>query len=154
MFILSLAKTLDAHQVDYAIVGGYAIALHGAVRGTIDVDLVINFSERDFIKAETVFKELGLESKLPLSAKQVFHFREEYIQNRNLIAWSFYSQKNPLHSVDVIITKDRRKIQVKEIPLGDVKLKIASIPDLIAMKSNTGRAQDRADVKALKELLK
>ena len=45
MFLIRLVRALDKHKVDYAIVGGYAVALHGAIRGTVDVDLVLGFSE-------------------------------------------------------------------------------------------------------------
>ena len=40
VFLLKVASTLNKSQVPYAIVGGQAVALHGAVRGTIDIDLI------------------------------------------------------------------------------------------------------------------
>jgi hypothetical protein len=39
MFIETVSKALSDHNVSYAVVGGYAVALHGAVRGTIDVNI-------------------------------------------------------------------------------------------------------------------
>lgn len=41
MFIHDVCSTLDSEKIPYAIVGGYAVALHGAVRGTIDIDIAI-----------------------------------------------------------------------------------------------------------------
>jgi len=41
MFILRVIEALKGHRVAYAIVGGYAVALHGAVRGTVDIDIIV-----------------------------------------------------------------------------------------------------------------
>jgi hypothetical protein len=154
MFILRLAAALDQAKVDYALVGGYAVALHGAVRGTIDVDLAIHFTESSFVAAEKALQKLGLEPRLPVRAKEVFAFRKEYVANRNLIAWSFYNPKAPIEIVDVLLTEDALKIQSVPIKVGKQTLKVASIPDLIRMKKASGRAQDLADVDALSRILK
>jgi hypothetical protein len=154
MFLIRLVSALEKSDVDYAVVGGYAVALHGAVRGTVDIDLAIRFSEEDFVKAEKVFKSLGLESRLPVGGAQVFKFRKEYIENRNLVAWSFYNPKHPVEAVDVIITYDRAKMQTKNVQFQGKSIKIASINDLIKMKSKTGRPQDQSDIDALRKILK
>ncbi len=56
------------------------------VRGTVDVDIVIQLKQSAFNKAEQALMELGLQPRLPVSADDVFLFREEYIKNKNLIA--------------------------------------------------------------------
>lgn len=152
MLIYRLTGELDRNKIDYAIVGGYAVTLHGAVRGTVDLDLIINFSEADFLRIEEVLVSLGLESKLPVTGKQVFQFREEYIKNKNLIAWSFYNPRKPIEVVDIIITKNLKDIRIKKIQSDGHTLKIISLDDLIQMKSGTGRAQDEADGQALQKL--
>jgi hypothetical protein len=42
MFLTELCQSLKNHSVRYALVGGYAVALHGAVRGTVDIDFVMS----------------------------------------------------------------------------------------------------------------
>lgn len=37
-FLNQICHALQTNRVRYALVGGYAVALHGAVRGTVDVD--------------------------------------------------------------------------------------------------------------------
>lgn len=152
MFLIELTNALDKHSVNYALVGGYAVALHGAVRGTIDVDIVIQLKQSAFRKAEQAFTELGLQPRLPVSADDIFLFREEYIKNKNLIAWSFSNPSNPTEIVDIIITEDLRDMKPVIKKIMGKKIKVADITSLIAMKTRSGRPQDIEDVKALQKI--
>lgn len=152
MFIQRVSEALRERGVPFAIVGGYAVALHGAVRGTVDLDIVLRLKREDFIAAEEALRSVGLMPRLPVSAAQVFDFRQEYIENKNLIAWSFSNPSNPTEVVDVIVTHDLRKLRVKDIPFGKRTLPVLALDDLIAMKTAGGRPQDLEDVKALREL--
>ena len=154
MFIYRLIQTLDKRRVDYAIAGGYAVALHGAIRGTVDIDLVLRLSKKNLLTAEDALKDIDLQSKLPLRAAEVFDFREEYIRNKNLIAWNFINLNNPAESVDIIITEDLKKMKAKRILVGDQILRVVSIEDLIKMKKKSSRPQDLEDIKALRRLKK
>ena len=40
MFYENVFKELNKAQVKYAVVGGLGVSLHGAVRGTIDLDII------------------------------------------------------------------------------------------------------------------
>ena len=152
MLINRLAHAFRSEGVSFAVVGGYAVALHGAVRGTVDVDIVLRFSRKDFVAAERILKGIGLISRLPVDAGQVFDFREDYIKNRNLVAWSFYNPSDPSEIVDIIITHDLAKMKIDRIKSGADVIPIVSRRDLIAMKRKSGRPQDIEDVKALEEL--
>lgn len=153
MFILDIVNALESVKVKYAIVGGYAVAMHGAVRGTIDVDIVIQINKSAFKRTENAFHNLGLKSRLPVTSDDVYNFREEYINNRNLTAWSFVNPDKPTDIVDIIITEDLTGIKTVTKNVGKKKIKVASIEDLIRMKSKTKRKQDIEDIKALKALL-
>ncbi|HZX13057.1 MAG TPA: DUF6036 family nucleotidyltransferase [Thermodesulfobacteriota bacterium] len=154
MFIYRLIQALEGKKVNYAIAGGYAVALHGVVRGTVDIDLVLRLSKKNLLAAEAALTDLGLQSRLPLRAGEVFDFREEYIRNKNLIAWNFINLNNPVESVDIIITEDFRNMKVKRIVVGGRILRVVSIEDLIKMKKKSKRPQDLEDIKALRSLKK
>ncbi len=154
MLLNDVASALEKAAVPFAIAGGYAVALHGAVRGTVDVDIVLRLSRRHFIKAEAALKTLGLAPRLPVTGAEVFDFREEYIKNRNLIAWSFFNPGDPTQIVDIIITHDLAKLKVARIKYGAHRLPVLALDDLIAMKRASGRPQDLEDVRALEELRK
>ena len=79
-----ICAALRDASVQYGIVGGHAVALHGAVRGTVDVDLVLRWTEETLVRAEAALNDIGLVSQLPIHAKDVFANRDDYVQNRNL----------------------------------------------------------------------
>ena len=139
-------------DVRYAVVGGHAVALHGAVRGTFDIDVVLNWTKQTLARAEAALNGLGLVSRLPISAEDVFAFRDEYVQKRNLIAWNFYNPDDPVEQVDVIINYDLAAKRTKRIALSSGSVEILSLADLIAMKRASGRPQDIEDVRALERL--
>ena len=152
MFVLRVVEAFDRARVPYAIVGGYAVALHGAVRGTVDLDLVLRRRVADFRKAEALLLGLGLRPRLPVTASEVFQFREEYIRNRNMRAWTFVHPSQPSEIVDVILTEDLARMKTAQVEVEGRVLRIASIADLIRMKQGTGRPQDEEDVRALRKL--
>jgi predicted nucleotidyltransferase len=152
MFLLRLVKKLRHHKVDFAVAGGYAVSLHGAVRGTMDVDLIVTWRESQLIQVEAALISLGLVSRLPVTAKEIFAFRDEYLSKRNLVAWSFVNPNQPSELVDILLTADLARIETKTVNVQGVAVPITAIDDLIEMKRAAGREQDRADVAALEKL--
>jgi hypothetical protein len=152
MFIHKVCEILAQAKVPYAIVGGYAVAMHGVLRGTVDVDLVISWSLEYLQKAEAAFKQIGLVSRIPVTAADLFRFRDEYMQKRNLVAWNFYDPANPVNQVDIIITYDLKGAHIKKLKTFSGVICILSIDELIKMKKVSGRPQDLEDIKALKEV--
>ena len=152
MFILKIASVLDKYQIPYAIVGGYAVALHGAVRGTIDVDLITKWNLKNLIAIEKALNEIGLTSRLPITSEELFNFRDEYIKNKNLVAWNFINTQNAAEQIDVIITFDLKNASIKKIKIQEQVLNVISKKDLLRMKKKSGRDQDLIDIKALEKL--
>ncbi len=63
LFINKVCGALAARRVRYALVGGHAVSLHGAVRGTVDIDFAINWNLRSLQNAEKALDEIGLVSR-------------------------------------------------------------------------------------------
>ncbi len=153
MFLFEITDAFDAAQLKYVLVGGYALALHGLVRATMDVDFVLSLKQGDFELAEKVLGKIGLQSRLPIRAQDVIKMRKEYIESRNLLAWSFVDYKNPSRQVDILITKDLRDLEVERISVGGKKINVISLRGLLKMKIESGRPQDLIDVKNIEEKL-
>jgi len=152
MFIDTVCKAFEEAKIPYAVVGGYAVAFHGAPRGTFDVDFAIRWSLQNLEKVESVLTKLGLVSRIPVDAKSIFTFRDEYINNRNLIAWNFYNPVKANEQVDIIINYDLSTAATTTFHTASGKIQVLSKKDLIAMKRASGRPQDLEDIKALEKL--
>ena len=151
-FLEKICAEFNKNKQPYALVGGHAVALHGAVRGTIDVNFVIQWSKKTLIKTENTLKSMGLISRLPIDANDVFSFRNEYIEKRNLISWNFYNPENLMEQVDIIINYDFKEHTIKNIKVGATIIPLLNIDELIKMKLESGREQDLSDVEALQQI--
>lgn len=134
------------------MVGGYGVALHGAVRGTVDLDLVLAYDEANYIAAASALESLGLRSRLPVLARDVFRFRREYVENRNLIAWSFVDERDPSRLVDIVLTFTEPEVPTTKKTVRGVRVPVLAKAALIEMKERSGRPQDLEDVRALKSI--
>ena len=152
LFINKVCAALVAAGVRYALVGGHAVSLHGAVRGTVDIDIAINWNLLSLQNTETALEKIGLVSRLPVTAKNVFQFRDEYIENRNLNAWNFHNPENMTEQVDIIISYDLKGRRRQRLGIADGAIFVLDIDELIEMKRACGRPQDLSDVDALEKL--
>lgn len=150
--LLSLCHELEARQVKYALVGGYAVALHGAVRGTVDIDFILDWQLANLQRAEESLKALGLRSLHPIDAQTVFRDKELLIREKNMIAWSFYNLNNPAQVIDIIITNDLHDKTLVTFLIQEQPVKVLAKHDLIRMKQESGRPQDIEDINALEAL--
>jgi len=149
-FLEKVCQVFEKHKVPYALVGGYAVALHGAPRGTMDIDFIVKMNEEIYERVEAALKIIGLQPRLPVKAKEVFQFRREYIEKRNMVAWSFVNPLQPFEIVDIIITENLDDFSSVEKQLATTKVKVISKRDLIKMKEKAGREQDKIDAEALR----
>lgn len=149
MFIFEAVDALEKAGVRFAVAGGYAVALHGATRGTLDVDVVLAMTKENFVAAEKALASIGLASRLPVDAAEVFAFRKEYIERRNLIAWNFVDAKDPSRILDVVLTWELKPGEISRLRAGGRDIPVLSKSALIAMKRAAGRPQDLVDVEAL-----
>ena len=149
MRLVELVKALKKNKVNYMVVGGYAVNFHGYSRNTVDIDLVIKFTLSNLKKVERLLGDMGMASTLPIDAVSVFKFRDEYVKNRNLIAWNFYNKSDPTDQVDILINHDISDFKAEKFLVGDLELKVISKEDLLKMKKKAGRDKDLLDIKEL-----
>ncbi len=153
MLLYELVDAFQSKKINFAIVGGYALALQGLVRSTVDIDIVLSLKLNDFRDAELALKEIGLISRIPVRAQDVISMREEFIAKKNLIAWSFVDYDDPSRQVDIIITEELKALKVKTISVGTRKIPVATLEELLRMKTTSGRPQDLVDIENIRERL-
>jgi len=152
MWLLEVVDAVKCAKVPYAVAGGFAVALHGAIRGTLDIDLVISLKAKHLEAIEKALHGLRLVSRIPVTHLEISQFRQEYIKNRNLIAWGFIDPKNPAHMVDLLLTEDVSEQSLVKKKIHGVEVNILSIASLIRMKKKAGRLQDLEDIRALEKI--
>lgn len=154
MFLYELTDAFKQAGLKYTVVGGYALALHDLLRATVDIDLVLSLRLADYELAEETLKKLGLQSRIPVRAKDIISMREEFITKRNLIAWSFVDSNKPYRQVDILITEDLKNIDSQPISVGGRKINVVTLKALLEMKLKSGRPQDLVDIENIKGKLR
>lgn len=158
MFYEEIFKRLNRKHVDYVVVGGVAFVLHGVIRLTADLDLMINLNEKNITKFVDVLHELGYKPRIPVIAEELIDpdKRSYWFKEKNMKVFSFYHPKASISLIDVFIFEPvpykRIKADSVKFKIGNISIPVASIDYLIKMKEISGRAQDLADIKALRKI--
>jgi len=53
-------KALNEYQVEYILVGGYSVILHGYSRTTGDLDIWVKKTKENYIKIALAFRRFGM----------------------------------------------------------------------------------------------
>jgi predicted nucleotidyltransferase len=155
----TIFKKLNQKKIDYLVVGGLAVNFHGIPRMTYDLDLMILLEPKNILNIVAFLSKLGYRPRVPVDPKELAdgEKRDLWIKEKNMKAFTFYSDKQPLGEIDLLIDtpvsypqliKRAVSIEVQGIPIP-----VVSIPDLIRLKRKTGRKQDLSDVQLLKKVL-
>jgi hypothetical protein len=138
-----LLASFNAHGVEYLIVGGYALAFHGAPRFTGDLDLFINPTSANAHRILTALGEFGF-GGIELSA-------EDFQKPDHVVQLGV-----PPVRVDIVTSIDG--VTWPEAWAGKVAGNYGAVavhylgrPQFIANKRAVGRRKDLADLEALGE---
>ena len=151
---------LNKKGVTYLVAGGVAVNLHGYVRATADLDIMLLMSDDNIGKYIELIKEMGFKPRIPVVLEDFAHKlkRQEWINEKNMKVFSVYNPANMMEGIDVMIIEyikfDEAFARRKVIHAGGVEIPLVSIPDLIALKKKADRGRDMIDVSALKEILR
>ena len=131
-------RLLNAHQVDFLIVGGYAVGFHGHPRATADIDIWVPMQRATADRLVQALQEFGfdvsaLSPELFLKPDQVVRLGEPPVR------------------IELLTTIDgvsfgqcyARAVQAM---VGDVAVRFIALPDLKTNKRAAGRHQDLADL--------
>jgi predicted nucleotidyltransferase len=151
---------LDRAGVRYMVVGGVAVVLHGHLRTTLDLDLVIQLEPENLEKALKTFADLGFHPRVPVPLKAFAdpQTRENWSRDKNMTVFSLERPDEHGFAVDLFVKEpfDFEEVYGRAlvVPLQETRATVISLPDLIAMKQAVGRDQDLLDIKALKDLVR
>jgi hypothetical protein len=52
-------KSLNSNRVEYLLIGGYAVAIHGYIRATNDLDIWVNVSTENAARIDRAIRQFG-----------------------------------------------------------------------------------------------
>jgi hypothetical protein len=149
---------LEADGVRYLVVGGVAVVLHGHLRTTADLDLVVKLDPENALRAVAALSRLGYRPHAPVPAEAFADAatRAEWKADKGLTVFSLWSDRFPALEVDLFVEEpfvfDEVFARAVRVSLDTTTVSVVSIADLIALKQAAGRAVDLADVAALRAL--
>jgi predicted nucleotidyltransferase len=140
LLFVDVAEILTRENIDYLIIGAFALAIHGSVRATSDVDALLYVSFPRLTEISKIFQVAGFGVTMrrgdeddPILSMLVL---SDLHGNRVELLGG-------LRGLDPLVFA-----RAVEVPFYGVNLRIASREDFIAMKCFAGSAQDLADARA------
>ncbi len=140
--LIDLLRALNGAGAEYLIVGGYAVAYHGRIRSTKDVDIFVGTSSENAARVWRALHAFGA----PL----------EDLRAEDLTAPdTFFIMGRAPNQIDVITTIDGVPFEAAwknriESTYGGVPVSFIGRSDLIANKEAAARPQDLIDVAYLR----
>ena len=152
-------QLFNKKRIKYVVVGGIAVNLQGAMRSTADLDIAIELTASNINKLFKACSELGYKIKQPIKPSDIYDSvrRETLIKEKFLKAITFYKPRGFEEIdvlVDLIIPFKKMHENADICKIGNLKVCLASIDDLIKMKSAILRPLDKIDIEVLKEIKK
>ena len=139
-----MVLALQSAGVDFMLVGGYAVALHGWPRMTYDIDFWILANPENAAALMRALKIFGA---------PVMDLKEEDFHKPGMV---FQIGTEPqridiLSSIDGVAYAEASERAVK-MKVDDLELKVISLSDLIVNKQPSSRSKDVADASVLIKL--
>lgn len=152
----ALFAELNRAGVRYLVAGGLAVNVHGYLRFTKDVDLVVDLEAGNVRRAFAALERLGYVPALPVSAEQFADsaVRETWVRERNMQVLQLWSDAHRETPVDVFVAApfpfDAEYARAKRMQLPEAgEVRFVSLATLREMKRKANRIQDRIDLDQL-----
>jgi hypothetical protein len=134
-------KLLSSHGVEFLLIGGYAVGIHGYPRGTADLDVWVASTPANAQRIVDALREFGfgapeLNPSLFLDPNRVVRMGVPPLRIDILTT---------IAGVSFDDCFSRREV----VTVGEIDVSVISLADLKANKQATGRSQDLADVEHL-----
>ena len=142
---LRLIASLNQAGVDYVIVGGVALNIHGLVRATEDVDIFVRPEPENIARLRTALKAVWADPDIDkITAEDLCG---EYPAVR-------YGPPEGSLYLDILTRLGEATafadLEVEQKEIEGIQVRVASPRTLYRMKKNTVRPIDRADAQALR----
>lgn len=132
---------LNANEVEYLLVGGYAVGVHGFVRATVDIDFFYRRTPENVTRVLAALREFG--------APPVVLDRAHLEAPDTVTAFGKPPTRIDLLSGLSGVTFDEAREGALQIPLDGDVIQVIGLRALLANKQASGRPKDRHDLEQL-----
>ena len=139
---IDFVNLCNKYEVEYLVIGGYAVSIHGYPRSTKDLDICIKISEENALKMVRVINDFGFAS-LKLT-------KEDFLKR------DFITQlgSEPVR-IDILndlggVLFEEAWLNKKVVDFDGSKINFIGYSELLKVKEKAGRPQDIADINKLK----
>jgi hypothetical protein len=139
LLFLDVAELLTRENVEYLIIGAFALSVHGLVRASSDVDALLHVSYSRLARISKVFEAAGFEVTIRRGDD------EDPILNMLVLSDSYGNRVELLGGLRGLDPLSFSR--AVEVPFYGVNLRVAGREDFIAMKCFAGSPQDLADAR-------
>jgi hypothetical protein len=138
----ALVQALEEQRLEYAVVGGLAVAIWGVPRATTDIDLLV--SRRELRRVLALAKRLGFD---------VIANPMKFGDGTELCRTTKFQQGEQLTLDLLLVSEEEPDWQGRQrLPFGAGLVTVVSRATLIQMKARAARPQDLADIAKLQDL--
>lgn len=158
MSMFNLINMLAKAEVEFVLVGGLAVALHGYQRVTMDVDVVLAMDADNLNKFLSVAKASDLRPTIPVNLDALANQEliEKWYQEKGMLAFSLRGPEAIATVMDILVRPavlfDDLRRDATMVKVGLINIPVASIEHLIVMKTGTGRSKDLIDIEELRKI--
>jgi Nucleotidyl transferase of unknown function (DUF2204) len=136
-------QSLNDNKVDYMLVGGYAVILHGYRRVTGDLDIWVNRTKQNYSRLVKAFSQFGL---------SVFDMSEEKFMDAE--STDVFSFGRPPVSIDILtrlkgVEFDNALSRAMQFDENGLIVRFIHLNNLIEAKRASGRYKDLDDIEKL-----
>jgi len=156
--IEAVLDALNRARVRYLVVGGVVVVLHGYLRTTAVLDLVVHLERGNVLRAMRALSELEYRPRAPVPAEGFADpgLRDQWIREKGLAVFSLWSPARPTLEIDLFVSEpfdfDAVYSRALRVPLEKTEATVTALDDLIALKRQVGRPSDLEDIAALESL--
>lgn len=141
--LIELCRSLNKQQAQYLLIGGFAVILHGSVRGTKDIDLLVEPSAENVKKIKAAMASLPDNAVAMIEDDEVEKYEVVRIADEIVV---------DLMAKACGVSYEEAKDQIEWREIEGVKIPVAGKELLIRLKQ-TPRPSDQSDVLYLQERL-
>jgi hypothetical protein len=136
-------KSLNSNNVEYLLIGGYAVGIYGHIRATNDLDVWVNISPENAARIDHALRQFGF-ARAQLAS-------DLFLARNNVVRMGVPPIRIEILTSISGVEFDSCYTEREMVPIEEIVVPVISLARLRENKAASGRAKDLADLESLPE---